>query len=214
MNIRFFFKTLLVVVMTGCSLLCQAQSAGDKLYAQGQELQKTQTVNAQNKAIAKYQQAKKAYDSTTKKNQCDSQIEICRNTIKSLSKTTTKKNTVKKTVETEEEKDEPEPMVEKKTKEPVKLSLSPSSIEFKAGGKGDDIHEVEVSCNYDGWEYSKPDWLEISPNGNKLVVRASENDTDDERTGEIVVTCNGTTAKLYVYQKKKFSVKGIFKKKK
>ena len=62
-----------------------AQNSGDRLYSQGLELQKRQTVQAQKSAIAKFQSAKKLYDSAAKKKQCDDAITVSNNIIKTIS---------------------------------------------------------------------------------------------------------------------------------
>ena len=90
-------KLLLTVVIAVLSLQANAQTAGDRLFAQGQKLQLKQTVSSQKQAIAKFSAAKKAYDSSTKKAMCDNQIAICRSNIKLITRktrTVTKKETV------------------------------------------------------------------------------------------------------------------------
>lgn len=187
----------------------QAQNAGDRLFADGQKLQLTQTVKAQNLAIAKFRSAKKAYDSAAKKAMCDNQIAICQNNIKTISakgKTMVRKKTTVVAKADDREEDKPAGP----EREPVRLSLSVSSLEFKAAGKKSDHHEVTVNCNYDDWTYTCPDWIEVVKNGNRLVLTASANDTEGERSGKVAVTCQGETAELMVYQKNKFSIKSIF----
>lgn len=79
-------KRILTIVsaMILCVAAVNAQSSGDKLYNQGLALQKTMTIDAQNKAIAKFQSAKKLYDSAAKKSQCDAAINVSRGIISSL----------------------------------------------------------------------------------------------------------------------------------
>lgn len=78
-------KILLVCVMIMSAIPLAAQTSGDKLYSQGLELQKKQTVQSQKAAIAKFQSAKKLYDSAAKKKQCDDAIAVSNNIIKSIS---------------------------------------------------------------------------------------------------------------------------------
>lgn len=52
-------KLLLTVVIAVLSLQANAQTAGDRLFAQGQKLQLKQTVSSQKQAIAKFSAAKK-----------------------------------------------------------------------------------------------------------------------------------------------------------
>ena len=205
-----YLKLVLVIIILCFSVNSNAQSAGDKLFKQGQELQMKQNEKSQNQAIAKFTAAKKAYDSVDKKAMCDNQIKICRNNIITIRKNITEK---KKVVVQEKEEEtalpEPEPQ-----KEPVSLSLSVSAIEFKPSGKKGDNHQVTINCNYNNWTYEGPEWIDITKNGNVLTLTASSNDTGEERSAVLVVECEGTKAELMIYQKAKFSLKSIIGKKK
>lgn len=210
--IKIFILSVLVFVTTDCL----AQTAGDRLFSEGQKLQMKQTVDSQNKAIAKFNAAKKAFDSSAKKTMCDNQIAICKSNIKTIQnnkKTTQKKNvsTVKKEVE---EDDSVFVEITKPLEKPVELSLSVSSLEFKAGGKKKDNHQVVVTCNYEKWTYECPKWISVTKNGNTLTLTATANEGDEERSGVFVVKCKGTRAELMVYQGNKFKIKSLFGKKK
>lgn len=203
-------KLFLFLSVLAVTVKVQAQTAGDKLFSQGQQLQMTQTVNSQNQAIAKFTAAKKAYDSSEKKTMCDNQIKICKNNIVTIKKRITPAKE-KEVVVVEKEGEE---IKQPQKKEPVTLSLSVSSVEFKSSGKKGDNHEVTVNCNYDTWTYSYPDWISVTKNGNILTLTASANKTSEERSGVLVVECDGTKAELMVYQKNKFDLKTLIKKKK
>lgn len=190
-------KLLLTVVIAVLSLQANAQTAGDRLFAQGQKLQLKQTVSSQKQAIAKFSAAKKAYDSSTKKAMCDNQIAICRSNIKLITR---------KTVVLEKADSAVPPEV---AKDPVRLSLSVSSVEFKSSGKKSDNHEVTVNCNYDDWTYTFPEWVDVTKNGNKLTLTADPNKTDGERSGVLTVKCYDEKAELMIYQKKPFSLKSL-----
>ena len=205
-----YLKSVLIIIILCFSVSSNAQSAGDKLFKQGQELQMKQNEKSQNQAIAKFTAAKKAYDSADKKAMCDNQIKICKNNIITIRKNVTEKKTVV-TQEKEEEVALPEPELQK---EPVSLSLSVSTMEFKSSGKKDDNHQVTVNCNYDNWTFESPEWISITKNGNVLTLTASTNDTGEERSAVLVVECEGTKAELMIYQKAKFSLKSIIGKKK
>ena len=82
---KIFIKLLFICVMLGIADSANAQSSGDRLYSQGLELQKKQTVQSQKSAIAKFQSAKKLYDSAAKKKQCDDAVAVSRNIIKTIS---------------------------------------------------------------------------------------------------------------------------------
>lgn len=203
-------RILFVISLFMMSINAHAQSAGDKLFSQGQKLQMIQTVSSQNKAIAKFTAAKKAYDSSEKKTMCDNQIKICKNniaTIKKHSAATTEKEVVIVEKDTEV-------TTQTQKKEPVSLSLSVSSIEFKSSGKKGDNHEVTVNCNYDTWTYTVPHWVSVTKNGNILTLTASANKTGEERSAVLVVECEGVKAELMVYQKNKFDIKSLIKKNK
>ena len=198
-------KLLLTVVIAVLSLQANAQTAGDRLFAQGQKLQLKQTVSSQKQAIAKFSAAKKAYDSSTKKAMCDNQIAICRSNIKLIMRKT-RTVTKKEPVVLEKADSAVPPEV---AKDPVRLSLSVSSVEFKSSGKKSDNHEVTVNCNYDDWTYTFPEWVDVTKNGNKLTLTADPNKTDGERSGVLTVKCYDEKAELMIYQKKPFSLKSL-----
>lgn len=83
-NIEIFTKLLFICVIVSIARPAIAQSSGDKLYSQGLELQKKQTIQSQKSAIAKFQSAKKLYDSATKKKQCDDAIAVSNSIIKTI----------------------------------------------------------------------------------------------------------------------------------
>lgn len=202
----FLFLSVLAVTVT-----VQAQTkttAGDKLFSEGQTLQMTQTLDSQNKAKNRFRDAKKAYDSREKKAMCDKQIKICDKNIVTIKKLIDEKEKDKVVVVQEED------VIKPQKKEPVTLSLSVSSVEFKSSGKKGDNHEVTVNCNYDTWTYSYPDWISVTKNGNILTLTASANKTGEERSAVLVVECDGTKAELLLYQKNKFNLKSLIKKKK
>lgn len=160
---KVIIRLLLTVLISVLSLQVNAQTAGDRLFAQGQKLQLKQTVSSQKQAIAKFSAAKKAYDSATKKAMCDNQIAICRSNIKLISQKKKRTVTTKQTVVIEKAGTSVPPEV---VKDPVKLSLSVSSMEFKSSGKKSNNHEVVVNCNYDDWTYTYPTWVDVT----KMVI--------------------------------------------
>lgn len=203
-------KLILSLLFVCFSVTVNAQSAGDRLFAQGQKFQMTQTVKAQRQAIAKFIAAKKAYDSAAKKQMCDNQIAICNSNIKTISNT--KKVHVNKPKgkndKTSEENDsvmsfEPTPNIV-----PVELYFSISSVEFKAKAKKNDIFKVVVNCNYDDWTYTHPKWVKVAQNGNTLILTAEQNKGKD-RSDVLTVTCKDTKAELVIYQKGAF-LKNLF----
>ncbi len=206
-------KILFVLSVLVLSSKVQAQTAGDKLFSQGQKLQMVQTEKSQNQAIAKFASAKKAYDSSAKKAMCDNQIKICKNNIVTIRKRNAPSKAKKVAAEKKDSEDGEEKQPQPQKKKNVELSLSASSVEFKPSGKKGDNHEVKVNCNYDNWTYSYPDWMSVTKNGNILTLTASANKTGKERSGVLIVECEGTKAELMVYQKNKFDLKSLIKKK-
>ena len=79
-----FFKYALTALLMLFTICTKAQTNGDKLFMQGQTLQRTQTVAAQNQAIKKFRAAKIVYATSEKKKMCDNQISICNSNIASL----------------------------------------------------------------------------------------------------------------------------------
>ena len=207
---RYMVKLYIIIWVMCFPIGINAQSAGDRLFKQGQELQMKQNERSQNQAIAKFTAAKKAYDSADKKSMCDNQIKICKSNITTIRKNATAKKNIEPVVKEEEIK-EPDPLPKM---DPVTLSLSVSTIEFKSSGKKDDNHQVTVNCNYDNWTQKCPEWIDVTKNGDILTLTASTNETGEERSDIIVVECNGIKDELMVYQKAKFSIKYIFESKK
>ena len=211
--VKIIILSILIFVTTDCF----AQTAGDRLFSEGQKLQMKQTVDSQNKAIAKFIAAKKAFDSSVKKTMCDNQIAICKsniNTIKNNTKVIHKKNVTKVKKDVEEDDDSTFVEIAKPVEKAVELSLSVSSLEFKSGGKKKDNHQVVVTCNYDKWTYECPKWISVTKNGNTLTLTATANEGDEERSGVVVVICKETRAEVRVYQGSKFKIKSLFGKKK
>ena len=196
-----------------CLLLCATNmmgqtSRGDKLFLEGQKLQKTMTLSSQNAAIKKFNQAKVAYTSTDKKSMCDNQISICNENIKRMKQP----KPVKKDEEPKpEEKDSvvKEPVVQKRTD--VELTLSTERLDFKSNPKGS-TQSVKVNCNYDDWYVaSKPDWVSIyiTEDRKKFSVEVEENDTDDPRSGVVAIQCEDKIVNLVINQNKRTLFKKI-----
>lgn len=77
--------TLAIMIVAPAALAAQGgKSSGDRLYNQGVELQKKQTVKAQRQAIEKFRSAKRLYDSAANKKKCDDAIVVSNNIIKGL----------------------------------------------------------------------------------------------------------------------------------
>ncbi len=77
----FMLRNLCVLIFFAVCVAAGAQSSGDKLFLEGQNLQKVLTVGSQNAAIKKFTAAKVVYMTADKKKMCDNQIAVCRSNI-------------------------------------------------------------------------------------------------------------------------------------
>jgi hypothetical protein len=84
MNVKKILKIMLGMALMILPLSVTAQTNGDKLFLEGQQLQKVLTIDSQNQAIKKFQSAKVVYTTADKKTMCDNQITICNNNIASI----------------------------------------------------------------------------------------------------------------------------------
>lgn len=156
---------LLMVAMVG-----SAQSNGDKLFMEGQALQKKQTIASQNQAIKKFEAAKVVYTSVDKKKMCDNQIAICNNNISSLRRVSLKGNKEKKqTVAVQE----------------VRLALSKNSILFDGDKKG--ISSVTVTAPSIDWYFKFSEGIE----GEENYVKATR--SSDAKSIDLEVEANPCT---------------------
>ena len=219
-------KFLLLIVSLFLALSVRAQSQADKLFMEGQQLQKTMTVASQNAAIKKFNAAKVIYTTAAKKKMCSNQIAICMDNKRRLSKpsspssASSSKPKAKKSNETDDVRKETVAAVVKERE--VNLALSEVRLDFKCNPKEGYTQSVEVDCNYDDWEIkSKPEWTTVYTTTNKFSVEVDENETEEDRSGIITVKCGKKEVVLVVNQDKantfdkiKGKIGGIFKKKK
>ncbi len=193
-------KLLVFLYALTLSLVVNAQSAGDKLFIEGQQLQKVMTVDSQNKAISKFKAAKVVYTTADKKTMCDNQIAICNNNLKTIrgNKSSNKK---KKADKAEEKPEEPEPTPVANTRRDIELSISESRLDFKNKPKKGATQSVMVKCNYDDWKVaSKPDWVEVYTAKDKFSVEAYENPDEDGRSGIVTIKCDDVEVSLIINQ--------------
>lgn len=168
-----------------------AQSSGDNLYNQGKQAQKTMTVQSQKNAIAKFQSAKKLYDSQAKKNLCDQEIAICQSTIAALNRGDGGGGRKK------DSKDDTPKVVEPTLSVPE---------EFNVGTAGKTI-PVNVTTNQENWDakaVANSDgnvFVTVSRNGNsEFNIVVPPNDTYSTRIQTIVVTAANLTREITVTQ--------------
>ena len=208
-----YLSVILSIMMFFISTNIMAQSSrGDRLFLEGQKLQKTMTVASQNQAIKKFQQAKVAYTTTEKKDMCDNQISICNDNIKRIRQDAAAKHAKKK-----EEKEEPvdtvaaeQPVVEQPA---VELSLSKSRLDFKANPKSGTTQSVKVNCNYDNWEVSAhPEWVTVYTAKDKISVEVEKNSSDEARSGIVTIKCGDKESSIVINQSQLKGFKKIIKK--
>lgn len=175
-----------------------AQSSGDKLYNQGLQLQKTMTKAAQNSAIAKFNSAKKLYDSAAKKAQCDQAIAVSRNIIASLSGNSKVTGTGNKRNGNKDGKTE--------TVEEVKPVLTLSNSEFNLDLNARTI-TVTVNTNIKDWTVTASacedgsSFITASKSGDDTVnIRVSENPSTIIREQKVIVSGDGLTREVMVTQ--------------
>lgn len=218
MSLVKFCRMVAFVLMLCLPAGMAAQSNGDKLFMEGQQLQQLQTVSSQNAAIKKFRAAKVVYTTAEKKKICDNQIAICYNNIRAIR---AKSKSVEQTPVSEKE-EKAEVKEKKDVRKDVELSLSETRLDFKSKPKEGATQSVEVECNYDDWEIaSNPEWVTVYLSEKKFTVEAEENTGEEDRSGVIVVKCGDKEVNLVVNQDKRKNVEkvmdkvgGFFKKKK
>lgn len=179
---------LLLMVATNVS----AQSNGDKLFMEGQTLQRKQTIASQNQAIKKFEAAKVVYTSADKKKMCDNQIAICNNNISSLKRVSSKGFKEKKQAVTVQE---------------TKLALSKNFILFDGDKKG--VYSITVTAPSIDWSFKSSEGVEGEENfvkatrssdAKSIDIEVEANPSTLERHQSFVVTYESTTDTLLVSQ--------------
>lgn len=188
--VKIWLTTLLMLCATFNAL---AQSSGDKLFMEGQKLQQTQTVAAQNQAIKKFQSAKVVYTSADKKKMCDNQITICNNNIASLKKGGGKKY-----------KNPQESTPSENTKS---FTLSQDKVLFN--GDKDGRVNVNIQAPTLEWSYNVPEgidgefnFIEVSRSSDakSIEISVKANPSTIARTQTINVIHDSSTKKIMVKQ--------------
>lgn len=193
-KLKLIILSLLLCITSGI----YAQSNGDILFSKAQDLQsqgiKKKSKAILDKAIAKYNEAKKAYSSSGEKAKCDKQIQICKDMKASIGKPNPKPAPAP-TVKQDEK--EPEPVVIND----AKISLSESTLTFKATSVNEP-QTIEVECNYDDWTIEASEWIKCTKNDSKHLTIScmSENEDENPRNGSVKIVCHNATAELTVMQ--------------
>lgn len=189
MKVKRLIAVMLSVVVFTMSVV--AQTSGDKLYNDGLALQKTMTVKSQNAAIDKFRKAKKIYDSSAKKTQCDQAISVSQNIIKQLGSGSLGKGIIKEKNKKIEE-------------EAPTLEISNSSFDISEDG----IEvTVNVSTNQSNWEvYAVPSangetFLKVEKaSDNKIRIIVPANESAEERTQNAYVETGALRKEITVNQ--------------
>lgn len=181
-----FFKKVVCTLLTLLiSAVALAQTNGDKLFGEGQLLQKRQSVSSQTLAIKKFQAAKIAYTTADKKTMCDNQIDICNNNIRSIRK-------IGKTA--------------KVVAAPV-LTLGKTVVEFE--GESNGVINIPVKASTKDWSFSVAEGIEgeqafvhvtCTPDSTSLDIAADPNLTTLARHQSVEVACGDSTQILMVKQ--------------
>lgn len=128
-----------------CAVSVMAQSsAGDKIYNEGMALQSRMDCKSQKAAIEKFKKAKKLYDSSTKKSQCDNAIAVSQNIITQLNCNGTKPPKLDgPTPQKPQKPSNPKPVIDD-----ITLELDKSLFEIPENATEIDI---TVDTNYPDW---------------------------------------------------------------
>ena len=167
---HFIERSVVTVIMLMITMMCFAQSNGDKLFMEGQALQQKQTIASQNQAIKKFEAAKVVYTSSDKKKMCDNQIAICNSNISSLRKSVAKSDKEEKQVVAHPE---------------VILALSKNSILFDGNKNGSS--NISVTAPSTDWIFKSSEGIE----GEENYVKATR--SSDAKSIDIEVEANPTT---------------------
>lgn len=165
-TLRSFWVMLTLILAVNVS----AQSNGDKLFMEGQTLQQTQTIAAQNQAIKKFQAAKIVYTTAEKKQMCDNQISICNSNIASLRKGGNRNTNSQPQIISVQE---------------TKLALSSNHISFDGDKQG--IYSIAVTAPSVDWNFKFLEGIE----GEENFVKATR--SNDAKSIEIQVEANPYT---------------------
>lgn len=192
----FRIRLLTILCSLMCFLMVSSQSSGDRLYNEGLKRQKVMTVKAQNEAIAKFNSAKKIYDSKAKKSQCDQAISVSREIINSLSSGGSKggKNNVKK-----EQSSQP-------SKPAVAPTLSLSNSEFNINSESKKLN-VTVTTNQSDFNVKEAtcldgsSFLSIIKNGKEgFSIIVPYNGLTFSRDQKVIVSAGGLQQEVLVVQ--------------
>lgn len=182
-------RSWIITFMLMLATICAAQTNGDKLFLEGQTLQKEKNIASQNQAIKKFKAAKVIYTTPEKKKMCDNQIAICNSNIASLRK---KPDDRHKTGSLVSEN---------------KLSLSQNSISFDGDKNG--ATSIAVTAPNQEWHFRLSEGVEGEDNfvkanrssdSKSIDIEVSPNPYTTERHQSVLVLYGNLTETLIVSQ--------------
>lgn len=195
-----YFRFFLVMVLSCLSLCVSAQSSADKLFQEGQKLQKTETISSQGKAIAKFSAAKRLYAKKENKDMCDNQIAICNATISRI-RQGPKPRPINDVGGGKSGGDKPSP------KPVASIRLGQSQVVFD--GDKDNFVNISVVASSSDWAISLPDGinnehdfttLSKSEDGKTLHVKVPANPSTLMRTQTVSLMLKDTKTELHITQ--------------
>jgi hypothetical protein len=186
MKIQTTVKWVMFTLMCFVSSVVMAQSGADKLFMEGQQLQKVMKVASQKSAIKKFQQAKVLYNTADKKTMCDNQISICNSNITQLNRPKTDSAPVEKKEE---------------------LTLSQETIVFEGDKSG--TSNVAVTAATMEWVFNIPEGVEgeeafatitRSSDAKSIDIAVEANPLTIERRQTFTVTFGSVTKPVLITQ--------------
>lgn len=190
-------KICLTTILMLCATITSfAQSNGDKLFMEGQQLQQIQTIVSQNQAIKKFQSAKVVYTTADKKKMCDNQIVICNNNITSLKQGGKKKGKANQD--------------SAPTEKASSFSLNQDKVEFDGDKPGSAV--VNVQATSLDWTFNISEGIDGEMNfieatrsndAKSLEISVNANPFTIMRTQTINVTHESTSKKITIKQQGK-----------
>lgn len=172
MKTKTLFRTFLTLAMLFVTSALFAQATADKLFLEGQELQKVMTVKSQNAAINKFKAAKANYKVEEKKKMCDNQIGICNQNINSIRNGGSKSNSSGNKVPTT-------------TPAAVQFSITPNSLLFDGDESGS--AQIAVTAPSTEWNFTS----ETGANGTQSFATIRK--SGDAKTLNVETSRNPTT---------------------
>ena len=189
-SLRFFLACLLLLL----SVTVKAQSSGDRLYSQGLEFQKKQTVQDQRNAISKFRSAKRLYDSDAKKKQCDDAIKVSENIINNLQSSSAIGGRNRRgTATTPQQRD-------------TMLRLATDRVEWDCAAHNT---KISVTCSEENWTATPlpatVDFVKVTINSAEghFEVSCTPNETTDSRQQQVEVSAGSMSRIFTVLQEGK-----------